>query len=160
MWLWVLIHCLSSPWSSKEWEIKSFWRKNIFLNNRSLLMTPTVDPLQDPRVPTLASPRVHTCPSRVTTAARGDHQYGLIRPRHLLSLRTCKTLSVGMDIRARNEGLRWFHKHGEEPTRVFSWLKVLSHLRHYAKWVFKHGKYTWNWDTNQCKDHKGQVWLA
>ena len=48
-------------------------------------MTPTVDPLQEPRVPTLASPRVHTCPSRVTTAARGDHQYGLIRPRHLLS---------------------------------------------------------------------------
>ena len=101
-------------------------------------MTPTVDPLQDPRVQTLASPRVHTCPSRVTTAARGDHQYGLIRPRHLLTLRTCKTLSVGMEVRAGNKGLQWIHKYGEEPTGVFSRLKVLSLLRHYAKWVPKH----------------------
>ena len=106
---WFLIYCLvylhhDLPKNEKsnpfEGEI-SFYT----IDNWKLLMTPTVDPLQDPRVQTLASPRVHTCPSRVTTRARGDHQYGLIRPRHLLSLRTCKTLSVGMEIRAGNESL-------------------------------------------------------
>ena len=37
------------------------------------------------------------------------------------------------------------------------WLILLSHLRHYAKWVPKHGKSTWNWDTGRKIITNGQL---
>ena len=40
------------------------------------------------------------------------------------------------------EDSRRFHNHEEGPSRAFSWLKALSHLRHYAKQMFtQHSKY-------------------